>query len=201
MSPLPSARTAEAVDDDEIGAGFDRGRKTGRKAGESIRIEPASGDVRLGSGCEILGCEPNDLTIRQHDDAEPRIFRPAAAAELNDAHRAAPGTTQIRREAGDQAVRIVVGSVDDGSQIALGVEAHAAFLVGATQASIYSAIYIALQEAGKPKAPTNISGIPGLPLPRCAQIDAMLNETDKCDLDSNFLAADAQLLLVGPRLE
>jgi hypothetical protein len=101
-------------------------------------------------GCKILGCEPDDFTTRQHNDAQPRIFRPAATAELNDAHRTAPGPAEIGGEAGNQAVRIVIGPVDDGSQIALGIEAHAAFLVGATQAAMYPDIYIALRKTGKP---------------------------------------------------
>jgi hypothetical protein len=87
-----------------------------------------------------LRCQPDHFTVRQHDDAEPRIFRPAAATELNDAHRSPTGSAEIGGEAGDQPVRIVVGPVDDGSQIALGVEAHAAFLVGVQQRYIRSYI-------------------------------------------------------------
>jgi hypothetical protein len=85
-----------------------------------------------------MRCEFDDVPVRQHDDAESRIVRSAAAANLNDAHRPTTRPTEVGRKVRKHAIGVIVRSVDDGSHVALGVEVHAGFSV-----SIYFIVYIA----------------------------------------------------------
>jgi len=133
-------RTAEAVEDDEIGAIFDRGREPNRETGEPVRVEPASNRRSLGR------CEPDDFAVREYDDTELRIFRLTGAATLDDPDRPVAGTVEIGGEAGEQRVRVFASAVNQGRQIGLGVEGQAASL------SMYSRVYTELLDVGKPQA-------------------------------------------------
>jgi hypothetical protein len=62
----------------------------------------------------------------------------AASRQARPASRSG-SSPEIGGEAGDQTIRIVVSAIDDGSKVALGIEAHAAFSLQA----IYTPIYIA----------------------------------------------------------
>ena len=134
-------RTAKAVEDDEIGAIFDRGCEPDRETGEPIRIESASNRGRC-----VVRCEPDDFAVREHDDTELRIFRLTGTATLDDPDRPVTGTAEIVGEALDQRVRVLTSAVNQGRQVALGVEGQAASL------SIYPCVYTALPGVGKPQA-------------------------------------------------
>ena len=101
-------RMAEAVEDDEIGAIFDRGCEADRQTGEPVRVEPASNRCSL--GC----CEPDDFAVREYNDPELRIFRLTGAATLDDPYRPVAGKVEIGGEAGDQRVRVFASAVNQG---------------------------------------------------------------------------------------
>ena len=52
----------------------------------------------------------------------------AASVNLNDADRTAPGPAQIIGEVDEQAVGVIIGSVDDRGDVALGIEPHVPYL-------------------------------------------------------------------------
>jgi len=80
-------------------------------------------------------------TDRHHrSSAEPWVLHPAAAANLNDADRTKPSPPQIVGKIDQQAVRLVVRSVDDRRDIALVIEPQAAHLM-----AMYPAGYIELR--------------------------------------------------------
>jgi hypothetical protein len=68
---------------------------------------------------------------------------------LDDPYRPVAGTMEIGGEAGDQRVRVLANTVNQGRQIGLGVEGQAASL------SIYSRVYIELLDVGKLQASTS----------------------------------------------
>jgi len=133
-------RTAEPVDDNEIGTIFDRRCESDRETGEPVRVEPAS--MR---GRSAVRCKPDDFAFRKYDDTQLRIFRVTGPATLDDPNRSVAGTVEIGGEAGDQRVRVFASTVNQGRQIGLGVEGQAASL------SIYSCVYTELLDVGKPQ--------------------------------------------------
>ena len=134
-------RTAKTVDDYEIGTIFDRGCEPDGDTGEPVGVEPASDRVR-----SVVRCEPDNFAIREHDDTELRIFRLTGAATLDHPDWPVAGTVEIVGEAGDQRVRLFASAVNQGRQVALGVEGQAASL------SIYPCVYTVCFGVGKSQA-------------------------------------------------